>query len=153
MDILDFNFSIPQLILLGIFGFAFLVQVYYYLIIYSKVFTYKKKYKSKTEEPVSVIICAKNEERNLRKHLKYVLEQKYSNYEVVVVNDCSTDDTELVLNQFKSKYPHLSVSTIKQDAKFSHGKKLALTIGLKAAKNEIVILTDADCKPESENPY
>ncbi|MCQ2251856.1 MAG: glycosyltransferase [Bacteroidales bacterium] len=100
--------------------------------------------------PVSVIICAKNESENLRTRLQYVLEQDYPDFEVIVVNDQSTDDTEMVLDEFKQKYSNLYVTEISHDRNFRQGKKLALTIGIKAAKNEWLLLTDADCIPSSK---
>lgn len=101
--------------------------------------------------PISVIICAKNEENNLKKHLPSVLTQDYPEYEVIVVNDCSEDYTELVLDNFKKEYPHLKTTKIFQDNNFKHGKKLAVTIGVKSAKNEWLVFTDADCQVQSKN--
>ena len=83
--------------------------------------------------------------------LPSVLEQEYPAFEVVVVNDCSFDDSEMVLRRLSAQYQHLRVTTIKPDSKFTHGKKLALTIGIKAAKNDWLLLTDADCKPDSKH--
>jgi cellulose synthase/poly-beta-1,6-N-acetylglucosamine synthase-like glycosyltransferase len=99
--------------------------------------------------PLSVIICANNEADNLSTFLPSVLEQDYPEFQVVVVNDCSTDDTELVLAGLKEKYNNLYYTSIPIDKKFFHGKKLALTIGIKAAKYEHLVMTDADCKPSS----
>jgi glycosyltransferase involved in cell wall biosynthesis len=65
-----------------------------------------------------------------------------------VVNDCSTDDTDIVLKKYTEQYPRLRTSLIKEDKKFSHGKKLAVTIGIKAAKYDRLLFTDGDCKPE-----
>ncbi|MCL2073582.1 MAG: glycosyltransferase [Marinilabiliaceae bacterium] len=98
---------------------------------------------------VSVIICAKNEEENLTNFLPSVLTQDYPNYQVVVVNDSSEDNSELILAQFKSKYSHLYYTNIPIDKKFSHGKKLAISIGVKAATHNYLVFTDADCKPAS----
>ena len=128
------------------------IQILYYLFFYLRICIVKRKpLQSIEEEPVSVIICAKNEEENLREFLPSILNQKYKNYEVIVVNDCSEDDSEFVLNDFLEKYPQkLRVSTIKKDRKFSHGKKLAVTIGIKAAKYEKILFIDADCKPQSD---
>ena len=137
--------------ILIVFETSLAIQLFYWLIIYRKVFSFRN---SKTEIqniPVSVIICAKNEEENLRNHLPLIMEQNYQNFEVIVVNDCSFDGSELLLNQFKDKYSNLYVTTIRADKKFTHGKKLALSLGIKAAKNEILILTDADCYPVSNN--
>lgn len=141
--------DIHELVFCGIFLFAFLIQMVYYLGIYSRFIWYKKKKHTSGSLPVSVIICARNEAENLNVHLPYVLEQKYKDFEVIVVNDCSTDDTEEVLGMYKAKYPKLKTTTIKTDKKFSHGKKLAVTLGIKAASYDHLLFIDADCKPES----
>ena len=79
-----------------------------------------------------------------------MLEQDYPDFEVIVVNDCSEDNSYDVLGTFLKKYPNLKISTINKDPKFTHNKKFAQFIGIKAAKNEILLFTDADCKPESD---
>jgi poly-beta-1,6-N-acetyl-D-glucosamine synthase len=99
--------------------------------------------------PVSVIICARNEEENLLNNLPLILEQDYPNYEVVVVNDCSQDDSQYVLRDFSQKYSHLKVVTINEHQRHKHGKKFAVTLGIKAASHEHLIFTDADCRPSS----
>jgi glycosyltransferase involved in cell wall biosynthesis len=101
--------------------------------------------------PVSVIICARNEEVNIEKNLKYILEQDYTNFEVVVVNDCSNDNSDLILREYSSKYPHLKVVTVNEHERFKTGKKFAVTMGIKAAQNENLLFTDADCRPASLN--
>ncbi len=101
--------------------------------------------------PVSVIICAKNEASNLRNFLPEILTQDYPKFQVVVVNDNSEDDTAEVLTALKTRYPHLYTTTLNADKKFYSGKKVALSIGIKAALHENLILTDADCKPASKN--
>jgi len=101
--------------------------------------------------PVSVVICARNEAKNLKEFLPFVLKQNYPNFEVIVVNDCSFDSSEDILRVFQGKYPNLKVVKITEHPRFKTSKKFALTLGIKAAKNEILILTDADCKPNSEN--
>ncbi len=88
---------------------------------------------------------------NLRKFLPSVLEQDYPSFEVIVVNDCSEDETEEVLAGFKARYPRLRISTIKKDPIFIHGKKLALTIGIKASVNNLLLFTDADCEPAGKH--
>ncbi|MCU4175248.1 glycosyltransferase [Marinilabiliaceae bacterium N1Y90] len=105
---------------------------------------------SSSDQALSVVICAKNEASNLKKHLPKILEQDYPDFQVVVVNDCSTDDTDMVLAHLKSKYEQLYYTNIPNDKKFYQGKKLALTLGVKAAKHERLILTDADCQPTSD---
>jgi len=138
------------LALLIVFVLSFLVQVFYYLFYYLAPATYRHKESSPNKEPVSVIICARNEEENLRNFLPAILEQDYPDFEVVVVNDCSEDNSYEVLGENLKKYPKLKVSNIIKDPKFTHNKKFAQFIGIKAAKNEILVFTDADCKPESD---
>ncbi|WP_282039688.1 glycosyltransferase [Saccharicrinis aurantiacus] len=137
-------------ILLGICIIAFLIQIIYYLRYYLSLAKYKDPEVSKDLPPVSVIICARNESKNLENNLYKILSQEYpSDFEVVVVNDASEDDSELVLAKLKREHTNLYYTTIPHDRQFSHGKKLALTLGVKAAKNEHLIFTDADCVPQS----
>ncbi|MGC8824061.1 MAG: glycosyltransferase [Bacteroidales bacterium] len=136
--------------LLSIYLLSWLVQQIHYSCVFSRFIR-----KAKPEKPisgvvpVSVVICARNEAENLEKYLPMVLEQDYPDYEVIVVNDCSDDDTEDVLKRLKEKYPHLRTTFLKEQEKFWHGKKLALTVGIKAARHEWLLLTDADCAPSS----
>lgn len=137
-------------LLFYIFLSSFVIQLFYYLFFYSRLAFIKQKPKRSKKTPVSIIICAKDEAPNLKENLPSILDQDFDDFEVIVVNDCSQDETAAVLENFEARYKHLKVTTIKKDPKFSHGKKLALTIGIKAAKNEWLLLTDADCKPESK---
>jgi len=128
---------------------AFLIQILFWVVVCSRMLLYKPVYTRADKEPVSVIICARNEEENLRKNLPLVLEQEYPDFEVVVINDCSKDGTEKYLDKLREDYPVLKTTTIKEDRKFRHGKKLALTVGIKAAVNDLLLFTDADCRPET----
>ncbi|TQM52136.1 cellulose synthase/poly-beta-1,6-N-acetylglucosamine synthase-like glycosyltransferase [Arcticibacter tournemirensis] len=131
---------------------AFIIQLYFIVMMHGRLRSYKRTDPADSEHPqlpVSVIICARNEEKNLEENLSLVLEQDYPSFEVVVVNDCSSDDSDLVLRQLSQKYPHLKVVTIKEHDRFKHGKKFAVTLGIKAASNEHLLFTDADCRPAS----
>lgn len=133
------------LLLLG-----FLIQAYYYLFIFIRLITYKHPGQKGNTPPVSVVICARNEADNLSRNLPAFLLQDYPDYEVIVVNDCSTDHTEEVLMNLKTRFQNLRFTTIPQDRKFTHGKKLAVTVGIKSAANELLLFSDADCYPESD---
>jgi cellulose synthase/poly-beta-1,6-N-acetylglucosamine synthase-like glycosyltransferase len=137
------------LVIFCIFSSAALVQLFYYLFFYLSVYLKRFTEIKKSSEPVSIIICARNEAENLRKFLPSVLEQDYSDFEVIVVNDCSEDNSYEVLADHLKRYPHLRISTVNKDPKFTHNKKFAQFIGIKAAKNEILLFTDADCSPDS----
>ncbi|MBN1108326.1 MAG: glycosyltransferase [Bacteroidales bacterium] len=138
------------LILFVSFVLAAAIQLYYYLWFYLPVWWYKHPESKESAKGVSVIICARNESGNLREFLPSILEQDYPDFEVIVVNDCSEDDSYNVLGEYLKKYPNLKVSNVNKDPKFAHNKKFAQFIGIKAAVNEILLFTDADCKPESD---
>jgi len=133
-----------------VFSLSFLIQVFYYLFYLLAPAKFRPPDALKKNDPVSVIICARNEEENLRNFLPAVLEQDYPDFEVVVVNDCSEDDSYNILGEYLTKYPNLKISNIIKDPKFTHNKKFAQFIGIKAAKNDLLLFTDADCKPESD---
>ncbi len=102
-------------------------------------------------EPISIIICAKNEDENLTEFLPKVLTQEYGEFEVVVVNDCSWDNTEHVIDEFAKIFPNLRKANIKEDRYYKHGKKFAMLVGIKAAKYNRLLFTDADCYPASNH--
>jgi len=137
-------------ILTGLFLAAFFIQAGYYLLVFLKLPRYNPEKKRKVKNPVSVIVCAKNEANNLGQFLPRLLEQDYPDYEVIVVNDSSTDHSEELLAELSVKYPHMRFTSIPSNEKFLHGKKLAVTIGIKSAKHDLLLLTDADCYPASD---
>ena len=137
---------------IALFAIAIVIQLLYYLLVYLRVVFRKRKHdapQTNKTPPVSVIICARNEDENLAENLVSLLEQDYHSFEVIVVNDCSEDDTEQVLAGFKQKYPHLRSTIIKTTGSFLNWKKFAATVGIKASKYEWLLFTDADCRPES----
>lgn len=141
-----------HIILLALFVIMAAVQAWYWLAYYRRAASCKPAAAEGKANlpPLSVIICARNEAKNLVKFLPSVLEQDYPSYEVVVVNDCSEDNTYDVLGDLMKLYPHLRVSSIQKDPGFTHAKKLAMLIGIKAASNDILVFTDADCQPVSD---
>jgi glycosyltransferase involved in cell wall biosynthesis len=144
------NENIILLVVFCIFSLAAAIQLFYYLFFYLSVYLQKSSDVRKTGEPVSIIICARNEAENLQKFLPSILKQNYPDFEVIVVNDCSEDNSYDVLGNYIKEYPHLRISTVNKDPKFTHNKKFAQFIGIKAAKNELLLFTDSDCKPESD---
>ncbi|MFT4575848.1 MAG: glycosyltransferase involved in cell wall biosynthesis [Polaribacter sp.] len=126
------------------------IQIIYFLC-FSKILSKKKKTANTTIElPISVIICAKNEAHNLTVFLPSILHQEYSNFEIVLINDASTDTTLDVMEQFRSNNSIIKIVTIENTNAFWGNKKQALTLGVKAATHEHLVFTDADCKPASK---
>ena len=99
--------------------------------------------------PVSVVLTARNDGTWLKENLVYLLEQDYPDFEVVVVDYLSHDDTQYVLKLLKDYYPHLKVVPFKEDVNLFQGKKYPLSIGIKSAKNDILLLADPDCTPQN----
>ena len=134
---------------------AIFIQIIYFLV-FTIAFSRKKvAVKSiSTEsqnEPVSILVCAHDEEQNLRELLPLLLNQKYTEFEVVVINDRSNDDTyDYLLEQGKND-PRVRMVHVERIPPHVNGKKYSLTLGIKAAKYDLLLLTDADCRPDSDH--
>ncbi len=140
-------------VIIGALLISGIVQLIYWGVIFMRFAWHNPEKQAKpntSPEPISVIICAKNEEENLRENLTHILRQEYFDYEVLVVNDGSTDGTAQVLSDFQKEYTHLRVLHIPADAsRKMKGKKYALSQGIEVSKHELLLLTDADCQPAS----
>ena len=156
MEFYGFYFSLIELIAFGLLFLAFIYQLYFYLRYMNGVLRWKNRISKdkvtfQTEQPpVSVIICAKDESDNLRKFLPFVLQQEYTDFEVIVINDGSTDQSDILLNDLSVEYPNLRTTFVPVGANNLSTKKLGLTLGIKAAKNDLLLFTDADCMPEDK---
>jgi glycosyltransferase involved in cell wall biosynthesis len=129
------------------------IQLFYFWYFFVRLTFYKtKETKNFQTHPVSLIICARDESPNLQNNLPAILAQQYPyTHELVVVNDSSYDDTQFVLEQFQKIYKHINIVQLTDKAKFVQGKKFPLSVGIKTSKYEVLLLTDADCTPASEN--
>lgn len=129
------------------------IQTFYQLYFFSRLAFFKtQKKESRQTHPVSIVICARDEAENLADHLPGVLLQEYpTTHEVIVVNDNSVDESKYILEALQKTYKQLNPIELTQEAKMIPGKKFPLAIGVKSAKYEIILLTDADCLPASEH--
>ena len=126
-------------------------QLFYYGIIFSK-FAFAKVAKSTPKKiPVSVIVCAKNEAENVIKFIPILAEQNYPDYEIVLIDDASSDATLDVFEEFERKYNNIRLVKVANNEAFWGNKKFALTLGIKAAKKDYLLFTDADCYPDSKD--
>jgi len=134
------------------FAAATTIQIFYYTYFFSRLAFYKPNEKLQSQQhPVSVIVCSRDEDENLARNLPGILVQQYpSTYEVVMVNDNSLDDSKYILQELKKTFKLLNVVELTHEAKLITGKKYPLSIGIREAKHEILLLTDADCVPASE---
>lgn len=129
------------------------IQLFYFALIFSAFAFAKQELTEKTLNfPVSVLICAKNEAKNLKKNLPSFLTQNFQNFELVLINDGSKDATLKIMEAFKEQ-AHFKVKIVNvvPNEQFWGSKKYALTLGIKAASHEILLLTDADCKPKNND--
>src|SRR6516164_10783611 len=129
-----------------------LIQLFYYGWFFQRLAFFKPGKREKSQEhPVSVIICARDDAGKLAANLPGSLVQRYpSTHEIIVVNHNSQDDTRYLLDEFKKTFKDLHIVNLEYDAIGIPGKKYPLGMGIKEAKYEIVLLTDADCVPASE---
>lgn len=129
------------------------VQLFYYLYFFLRLARYQAPVKEGSQQhPVSVIICARDEDENLARNLPGILVQNYpTTHEVIVVNDNSVDDSKYILAELQKTFRKLNTVELTQEAKMIAGKKFPLSVGIKEAKHEVVLLTDADCVPASDS--
>ena len=161
---MDFSYILTDyvtLISLILMAVAFIMLAIYYGLFFFRVGHYGKRKKTKKIDanaqnssvndeklpPVSIVLVAHNEGYWLRDNLVYLLEQDYPNFEVVVVDYKSTDDTRFILQVCSENYHHLNCVRMDQDVNMFRGKKYPLSIGIRSAKNDVIMLTDSDCKP------
>ncbi len=150
MNFLQYQFDTIGISFAVGLGSLILFQIIYYIVVYGRTAFYKGNKKENKKLPsVSVVLCVKDEAYNLEKRLPTILEQEYPNFEVVVVNDASVDETEYVLHVLKEIYPNLNVVNLYNNVNKFLGKKYPLSLGIKSAKNDIILLTEADTIPSS----
>jgi glycosyltransferase involved in cell wall biosynthesis len=138
-------------ILFLIFTALFLIQLFYYGYFFLKFLRYRDPVSDVVPGGVSVVICARNEYHKLKENLPLILNQNYPDFEVVVVNHASEDDTAFLLASLSEQHPNLKTVEIRENLNFFDGKKFPLSIGIKSATHELVLLTDADCRPVSQD--
>ncbi|NCT17368.1 MAG: glycosyltransferase [Flavobacteriia bacterium] len=138
-------------IMLSTFAIIVCINCTYYFI-FSKFSFLKPPTDSKINtHPISLIVCAKNESENLKKHIPFWLKQKYPDFEIILINDASSDDTLEVMESFAATDSRIKIVNVVNIEAFWANKKYALTLGIKKAKNKHLLFTDADCKPKSDS--
>jgi cellulose synthase/poly-beta-1,6-N-acetylglucosamine synthase-like glycosyltransferase len=145
------NFALFYLseILLAVFGISVLLLILYYLILFFRFATHKQKPLESLNLPISIVMVAKNDAHHLIRTLPELLSQDYPQFEVVVVNDNSNDETQQVIIDFQNRFPNLRMVNLESSVTNIKGKKFPLSLGIKAANYEHVLLTDTDCLPAS----
>ncbi|MEZ4852685.1 glycosyltransferase [Flavobacterium sp.] len=138
-------------ILLYALGVVTLIQFVYYIVIFGKFSFLKARNGTPKKVSVSVIVCAKNEAKNVKQFVPLLLQQNYPNFELVLIDDASTDETLDIFEEFEKQDSRVKLVKVANNEAFWGNKKYALTLGIKAAKNDYLLLTDGDCFPNSKN--
>lgn len=147
----ELNLGVWSLLFYIFCGMVFF-QCLYIFIYYARLAFYKeKKDLSKDLPPLSVIIAARNEADNIYENLPFILTQDYPEFEVIVVVNQSIDESKYILDAYQQQYKNLKFTIVEKNKHLRPGKKLSLSIGIKAAKYEHLVMTDADCRPASQN--
>jgi cellulose synthase/poly-beta-1,6-N-acetylglucosamine synthase-like glycosyltransferase len=136
-------------LLTGLFSMA-CIQLFWVLWFHFRLVLHKEKQVDYLP-PVSVIIAARNEEDNLFKNLPFILEQDYPEFEVIVINHQSKDESQHILKAMAKEYDRLKVINLEPNKHLKTGKKLPLTIAIKGARHNHLLFTDADCQPKSND--
>ncbi len=137
------------MVLLYLFALVVLINCSFYLLFSRFSFSISSDKKNPEYFPVSLIICAKNEAENLKTHIPYWLKQEYPDFEIILINDASSDNSLEIMESFAKKHSSIKIVDVENNEAFWGSKKYALTLGIKKAINERMIFTDADCKPVS----
>jgi len=137
-----------------LFGIGMSIQAVYLIFIFGKTAFFSGKTNASSQssniEGVTVMIAAHNEFQNLKVLIPKLFEQDYELFDVMIVNDRSTDRTKKLLGEMMAIYPKLRSVTIKYTPAHVTSKKFALTLGIKVAKHDVILLTDADCIPDTD---
>jgi glycosyltransferase involved in cell wall biosynthesis len=126
-----------------------LVQFIYYIAVFGQFTFAKKQNVTPKKVPVSVIVCAKNEAENIKKFFPLLIHQNYSDFEIVLIDDASSDETLDLFEAYEKQYPNIKLVKVENNEAFWGNKKFALTLGIKAATKDYLVFIDADCYPNS----
>jgi glycosyltransferase involved in cell wall biosynthesis len=131
-----------------LFLIAVSLQVIFFIVFLVALFRKESEHEADSQA-LSVIVCAHDEEQNLRELIPLLLNQQHECFEVIIVNDRSNDGTYDFLLAETKKEARLKMVHIEKKPDHVNAKKYALTLGIKAAQFDWVVLTDADCRPHS----
>lgn len=139
------------MVLLYIFCGVALINCLYYSLFSNFFFSQPPPQRSVADFPVSLIVCAKNEAENLQKHIPLWLAQSYPIFELILINDASSDESLEVMEEFATQDSRIKIVNVRNNEAFWGNKKYALTLGIKRARYDRLLFTDADCYPASKD--
>jgi len=144
IDFAGFQFSVEEFIGMILFGLAFLVQLVFLILLFKFILSGKQKSEAPNQPSISIIVTSRNYQDQLKELLPTLLSQDYPDYEVVVVEDCSTDGTDWLLAELKISHGNLKTTKIIQETDFPNA--LAITIGVRAASKDWLVYLSPLCR-------
>lgn len=138
-------------VLFWLFVLMVSIQFVYYVFVFGKFSFAKSEQAVGKIKPISVIVCTKNDQNNIQKYIPILANQNYPNFEIVLIDDASNDDTLEVFEQLEKQFSNIKIVKVANNEAFWGNKKFALTLGIKAATHEHLLFTDSDCFPTSQN--
>ncbi|HLN72168.1 MAG: glycosyltransferase [Methylococcaceae bacterium] len=143
MKLINFQMlTITDMVLLTIFCVVFIIQIYYLLGIYLKLVLHKKENFTGESLPVTLIVSLRNEEERIRDLMERLTSLAYEDYQVIVINEFSEDNTLEILNVLAETNPHIKITSLSQETRFL--EKQAINLGMKAAKAPWIVQLTPD---------
>ena len=140
------------IIIVVLFGVITFLELIYYYVIYARFsFLKKKKAVAIQNVPISIVMVVKDAASVLLKTLPKLLNQQYEDFEVVIVNDNSQDETQLLVVEYQQQYKNIKLVNLDTAVTTIRGKKFALSMGIRCATYDHVIITDPECSPTSSH--
>lgn len=146
-----FHLHIWYAILLMAFLAVLVIQLAYHWFFFSRLAFFRPAAQSPEKPPVSVIIVVHNQYQLIRQNLPELLGQDYPDFEVLVVDDTSDDGSDEVLEKLAETFSNLRVVKLTQSLNWFKGRKFPLSLGIKSASHEFLLLTDIRFRPEGKN--
>jgi glycosyltransferase involved in cell wall biosynthesis len=134
-------------ILVLAFLVVILVQMIYYWVFFSRLAFHKPRKVSAVKPPVSMIVLAHNQYNDLQHTLLVLLNQDYPEFEVLVVDDNSDDGSDELLEKLTEQHANLRVVKLTQSLNWFKGRKFPLSLGIKSANHDLLLLTDIQFRP------
>lgn len=150
---MDFSYFLTDYLTMGLVGIvliSFIALCIHYGVEYMRLGCLRTQEEDdhRPLPPVSVILTVHNDADWLKENLPYLLEQDYPDYELVVVDFVSCDETQFILQLCAEHYERLKIVKFSQDANHYQGKKYPFSIGIQSAKNDHILISEPDCVPK-----
>lgn len=140
-----------SVLLFGAFVVITTINIFYFLFFARFAFSSHPKGEANVNSPVSIIVYAKNAEDKIDTFLQQFEHQTHQNFELVLVNNASHDNTRFIFEEFQKNHSNVSIVNVVNNENFWASKKYALTLGIKKATHDTLLFTDISVKIPSKN--